>query len=373
MLKSMTVQAQRALLVSILLLVAGCGSGGGDVPAGVTNAVPPAGAGTTTPEAPKEHPLVISVVAGDPVESGSVDGPASVARFHAPDGIAVDSDGNLYVADSANATIRKITPSGQVSTVAGSATLTGADDGAGGAARFWWPGAVAMDATGNLFVTDNMAIRKVSPSGLVSTPATLTLGGLVDGRSMSLHIARGVAVADNGELYVTTWFTTRKLTASGKIMIEGEDPDNQTGISIGTAPPTPPRGIGIDGNGTAYVADVHKTISKIGPDGKLVFVAGTPDSTGASDGTGTAASFTGVSSLATDNAGNLYATDDQLIRKITPAGVVTTIAGTPGSTTFKPGALPGSFAHLNRLAFDKKTGVLYATSGNAVIKIAPGQ
>jgi sugar lactone lactonase YvrE len=371
MFKSTTVPAQRAFVFSILLLLAGCG--GGDAPMADVPKGPPVSAGTTTPEAPKEHPLVISVVAGDPVESGSVDGPASAARFYSPAGIAVDNDGNLYVADTYNSTIRKITPSGQVSTLAGTAGMTGADDGLGGAARFSSPGALAMDAAGNLFVTDNMTIRKVSPSGLVSTAATLTLGGLVDGRSMSLQIARGVAVADNGELYVTTWFTTRKLTASGKIMIEGEDPDKQTGISIGTAPPTPPRGIAIDGNGTVYVADVHKTISKVRPDGKLVFVAGTPDATGAADGTGTAASFTAVSSLATDNAGNLYATDDQLIRKITPAGVVTTIAGTPGSTTFKPGALPGSFAFLNRLAFDKKTGVIYATSGNAVIKIAPGQ
>jgi sugar lactone lactonase YvrE len=367
MFNSTLIRAHRAFVFSTFLLLAGCGGNSGDVAGSPASGQPPVSGGTTVPE----RPLVISVVAGDPVQSGSVDGPASVARFAGPLGIAVDDSGNLYVADGWNHTIRKIAPSGQVSTLAGAVGVGGTEDGQGAAARFSWPYGLTIDAAGNLFVTDNMNIRKVSPSGLVSTAATVVLGGRIDGRSMARFILTGIAVADNGDLYVTNNSTTRKITASGTIMIEGADPASDAYV-IGTGF-TVPRGVAVDRSGTVYVADRNKTVSKVGPDGKLAVLAGTPGTTGDADGTGTAASFMQVDSFATDNTGNLYAADTTLIRKITPAGVVTTFAGTRGSDALKPGALPGSLASINGIAFDKKTGILYATSGHAVIKIAPAQ
>jgi streptogramin lyase len=133
-----------------------------------------------------------------------------------------------------------------------------------------------------------------------------------------------------------------------------------------------PRGITIDASGTVYVADLQGTIAKLGVDGKLATIAGTPGVSGAADGTGAAASFSAVYAMAVDTNGNLYAADyaNHLIRKVNQAGVVTTLAGTRGSLTLQPGPLPGSLAGVSGIAVDKK-GIVYATSGNAVIKITP--
>ncbi|GAB3415393.1 hypothetical protein NX774_20095 [Massilia agilis] len=344
---------RRAFVLTALALLAGCGGGGDSKPAPVVE---------------PEHRLAITVVAGDPIQSGSADGTGGGARFAGPSGIAIGDGGNLYVADTHNNTIRRITPAGQVSTLAGSATAYGSDDGIGAAARFAQPAGLAIDAGGNLFVADYLHVRKVSPAGAVTTIATIPLGTNNDGRSMQQFVAQAVAVAPNGDVYATTGIGTRRITATGTTIIEGVD--TMSGV-FGTRFP-PARGITVDSSGTVYVADLQQAVSKVAADGKLVLVAGTPGQTGDADGTGTAASFNGVTSLATDSAGNLYAADrfNNLIRKITPAGVVTTYAGTRGSATVVPGPLPGSVGPVTSVAVDRKTGAIYATSGNAVIRIA---
>lgn len=352
---STLLEGRRALAISILLLLAGCGGGNGH---------------KKDHKPPAEQAPAISVVAGDPVQSGSADGGARAARFNGPAGIAVDDAGNLYVADEFNRTIRKITPSGQVSTLAGAVGQAGNENGVGGAARFNIPVGLAIDSAGNLFVADGLAIRKVTPAAAVTTPAIIPLGTNIDSRSIQLFTAQGVAVASNGDLYATTGIGTRKISAFGvTTIIEGADTLSDV---FGSRFP-PPRGITIDSNGTVYVADLRNAISKVSGTRSLDLVAGSQGSTGSADGTGAAASFNAVSALATDSAGNLYAADknNNLIRKITPAGVVTTVAGTRGSVTLQTGALPGSLASVTGIAFDKKANVIYATSGNAVIKIAP--
>ena len=118
---------------------------------------------------------VIITLAGSLGSSGSADGTGSAARFNDPSGLAVDTAGNVYVADKGNHTIRKITPAGVVSTMAGSAGLSGSADGTGSAARFWACSGVTVDNVGNVYVADtgNYTIRKISPSGVVTTLAGL--------------------------------------------------------------------------------------------------------------------------------------------------------------------------------------------------------
>jgi len=126
---------------------------------------------------------VVTTFAGTAGQSGSIDGTGSVARFYAPFGITIDSSGNLYVCDYSNHTIRKITPAGMVTTIAGTAGASGITDGTGSAARFNHPIGITIDPSGNLYVCDffNHTIRKITPSGVVTTIAgTAGYAGLTD-------------------------------------------------------------------------------------------------------------------------------------------------------------------------------------------------
>jgi streptogramin lyase len=119
------------------------------------------------------EPYAFSLLAGSAGSLGSNDGTGSAAQFNAPQGAAVDGNGNVYIADTGNNTIRKITPLGVVTTFAGFAGSAGSNDGTGSAARFELPQGVAVDTTGNVYVGDsqNYTIRKITPAGVVSTLA----------------------------------------------------------------------------------------------------------------------------------------------------------------------------------------------------------
>src|SRR2546428_297097 len=120
-------------------------------------------------------PYTFTTLAGQAGSGGSADGTGSAARFSCPTGVATDSSGNVYVADSSNYTIRKITPAGVVTTLAGLAGSYGSADGTGSAARFEVPFGVATDSSGNVYVADggNNTIRKITPAGVVTTLAGL--------------------------------------------------------------------------------------------------------------------------------------------------------------------------------------------------------
>lgn len=148
----------------------------------------------------------LTTVAGIEGSRGSEDGPGQTARFNFPEGLAMDRAGNLYVADSLNHTIRKIAPDGAVTTIAGSPGAIGSNDGAGSAARLNLPAGLAVDDTGNLYVADagNCTVRKVSPAGIVTTVAGsagacgVFIGGALPG---ALHAPRHVALKGN-DLYI---------------------------------------------------------------------------------------------------------------------------------------------------------------------------
>src|SRR5205085_2201186 len=120
-------------------------------------------------------PYTFTTLAGSPGQLGTNNGVGSAARFYHPAGVATDSSGNVYVADTDNNTIRKITAAGVVTTLAGLAGSNGSADGMGSAARFYHPNGVATDSSGNVYVADiyNDTIRKITPAGVVTTLAGL--------------------------------------------------------------------------------------------------------------------------------------------------------------------------------------------------------
>src|ERR1051325_10454962 len=260
------------------LFLAACGGGGdGSSPDGVPT---------------------LALFAGDASSLGSLDATGPAARFNGASAVATDSAGNVYVADSGNHTIRKITPAGVVSTLAGAAGSAGSTDATGAAARFNSPRSVATDNAGNVYVADtgNNTIRSITPTGVVTTLAgTAGMSGSTD--------ASGAAARFNA-----------------------------------------PRGIASDAAGTLYVADSgNNTIRKITPTGAVTTLAGTAGSSGSTDASGAAARFNDPMGIAIDSAANVYVgdTNNNTIRKITAGGSVTTIAGTPQMAGFTPGPLPG--------------------------------
>jgi len=292
--------------------------------------------------------------AGVKESSGTNDGAGSSARFYGPHGTAVDSNGNVYVADTYNDTIRKVTPAGVVTTLAGLAGSSGTNDDTGSAARFNEPNGLAVDGNANVFVADtgNHTIRKITPAGEVTTLAGLAGSpGTADGTGTVARFfnPNGVAVDDGGIVYVADTFNhaIRKITSAGEVTtlagLAGSYGTNDGTSS--TARFFYPDGVAVDSDGNVYVADTNNhTIRKITPAGVVSTLAGLAGVSGTNDGTTSAARFNGPSGVAVDNDRNIYVTDtgNSTIRKIAewvitpcgpvsvPGGLVTTVGGLAG-------------------------------------------
>lgn len=319
---------------------------------------------------------VVTTLAGVAGTSGSSDGNGAAASFDQVAGIAADASGNLYVADSGNSTIRKITPAGAVTTFAGLAGNTGSQDGTGTGASFMYPSGVAFDHTGNLYVADtlNYAIRVITPAGVVTTLAgNPGFSGAADGNgaAATFNWPRALTVDASGNIYVADTFsdTIRKVTPGGAVTTLAGTAGN-AGSSDGSgasASFSNPSGIVVDAAGALYVSDtLNNTIRKISPGGAVSTIAGTAGLMGSADGSGAAARFNAPSGLAIDTAGNLYVADtgNDTIRKITPGGVVSTIAGVAGQGGFVAGSLPGGvYAPIGLTLVGSS---LYITSANGV-------
>ncbi|MBL0153227.1 MAG: IPT/TIG domain-containing protein [Chitinophagaceae bacterium] len=244
---------------------------------------------------------------------GYADGNGTAASFNVPSGVTRDASGNIYVADRDNHRIRKITPAGVVTTFAGSGTA-GFVNGNGTAAQFNQPYSITIDGAGNLYVGDRMnhSIRKITPAGVVSTLAGDGNGGMING------------------------------TGSGARFNE-------------------PLGVAADAAGNVYVADyINSLVRKVTPAGVATTFAGSGGFS-LTDGTGTAASFSGPFGICLDASGNLFIGDynNNAIRKITPAAVVTTVAGN-GSQ----GILDGNGASAR---FNRPAGLIADASGNLIV------
>jgi len=271
----------------------------------------------------------VSTLAGLAGNYGSADGGGATARFYGPQGIAADSAGQLYLADTANSTIRTVTPAGAVSTFAGAPGDFNSFGGAGANAQFCHPEAVAADPGGNLYVADtwNHTIRKITPAGLVSTLAGLAGNlGSVDGTNSKARFYRpaGIAVDSATNLFVADMFnhTLRKITPAGRVTtIAGLS--GVWGSADGTNSAARfylPQGISVAANGDLLVADSgNQTLRRVSPDGTnwvVSTVAGLTGLAGSTNGTGDNARFYFPAAIALDREGYLYVADaaNNLIR-----------------------------------------------------------
>jgi len=261
------------------------------------------------------------VLAGNFGNAGSLNGTGTAARFNGPQGVAVDQNGNVYVADSSSSTIRKITQAGAVTTLAGKANNPGHAEGLGAAARFGWAAGLVADSAGNIYVADggNMEIRKITPAGLVSTLAgSWTTSGTSDGTGSAASFAypNGIAIDSAGNLYVADSpnHTIRKVTLSGVVTTIAGTP----GVSgtddgpVATALFNGPTGVAVDANGNIYVADRdNQAIRKISTAGMVSTIGGTPGTLGCDIGIGGAALFSEPFGIAVGPQGNVYVADTQ--------------------------------------------------------------
>jgi sugar lactone lactonase YvrE len=300
------------------------------------------------------QPYTITTIAGSPTMPGDMDGTNANAQFTAPTGLAQDSSRNLFVADG-NA-LRRVSPVGTnwvVTTLAGSILIHGSNDGTNGVAKFDDPLGLAVDPLGNIFVADtlNNAIRKVTPVGtnwVVKTIAGVAgrlNAGWADGTNTDARFANpdGIALDPAGNLYVAdSWSNVvRKVTPSGTNWVVSTIAGlpGVSGSANGSntiARFNSPIAIVADSTGALYVSDFgNNTIRKLvqyGTNWAVTTVAGLAGSSGTADGLGSAARFFLPQGIAVDNYQYLYVADSGnfTIRRITPAGMVSTIAGLPG-------------------------------------------
>ncbi len=315
---------------------------------------------------------VVSTLAGTG-STGSANGPGITASFTYPTGIAVDGSGNIYVADEGDDLIRKITPGGGlVTTLAGQAGVAGAANGMGTTATFNSPWGVAVDSSGNVYVADegNNMIREITPAGQVSTLAGSGYSGSANGTGTgsSFDAPTGVAVDSSGNVYVADEGNDliRKITSGGVVSTLA----GQAGVAgatngTGTAASfNNPFGIAVNpASEISFVGDTGNELTRETTSGGVVStLAGQAGAAGATNGTGTAASFNNPTGIALDSSGNVYVADEKnnLIREITSGGVVSTLAGQAGVTGTANGS--GTMA-----SFDNPYGVAVDGSGNVYV------
>jgi DNA-binding beta-propeller fold protein YncE len=328
----------------------------------------------------------VSTLAGAAMQFGSADGTGDKARFYLPSGITSDGAGNLFIADTFNHTVRRVeVVTGKVTTMAGAPEETGNRDGAGAAARFFYPTDIASDGAGNLFIADGhgQTIRKlVLATGEVTTYAGVAeRPGNTDGerRAARFDGLHGMVSDGGGSLFVADSEnrTIRKIAmATGWVSLFAGSP-GKADSDDGTGPAARfryPYGLVHDQAGNLLVSDAdnHAIRKVVIATGEVSTLAGSAEHGGSRDGIGAAARFDRPSGVASDGAGNLLLADSEnhAIRKINVAtGEVSTLAGSPGQRGSQDGI--GSAARFSiptGVAFDGAGNLLVADSGNRTLR-----
>lgn len=310
-------------------------------------------------------PYVTSTLAGSG-SAGATDGMGVNASFNSPRGCAVDALGNIYVADTVGNRIRKVTPGGQVTTLAGNGDTAFAD-GLGTSATFYSPRGVAVDSAGNVYVADSAhnRIRKIDTSRNVTTVAGNDTAGTADGTGTSafFNYPKGVVLDAFGNLFVldSNNHRIRKIDPNKVVTTFAGSGSPGTADGTGAAASfNTPFALTMDAWGNLFVADeINHRIRKVTPGGGVSTFAGN-GATAITDGTGTSATFHNPAGIAIDLQGNLYVADyyDNRIRKISPTGVVRTIAGTDALGTADGTGIAATFTNPCGIAVDSQ-GNLY--------------
>ena len=307
--------------------------------------------------------VIVTTFAGDGTDA-YLDGPLLSAQFHTPIDIAISSDGILYVADYNGRRIRKIS-GGQVSVLAGDGNF-GSRDGAGDTAQFVDPYRIEAAPEGNIFVMDqaDSRVRRITASGIVSTYAGTGVAGFKDG-DVSVALFRegmgGIAVGSQGDIYVddTNNGRIRKISAAGQVStFAGKASKGFVDGDTSVAEFLNPNAILFDKQGNMYVADNgNYCIRKITPAGKVSRFTGTA-TVGTADGGPGIAQFHYIYDMVLDKDGNLLLSDGDRIRKVTPSGEVSTIAGS--TTGYADGDGPEA-------KFNYPAGLAIDTDGNLYV------
>ena len=319
-------------------------------------------------------PYTFSLLAGS--TPGSADGTGSAALFNGISALSLDSNGTLYVADDGNHTVRKVTPEGIVTTLAGSPGIAGSSDGTGSAASFNEINSIAVDQSGNVYVGDTYSVRKISPAGVTSTLAGGPVAGGSDGVGSSAQFGfiRGLAVDPSGNVLVADSGTAsggaiRKVSPSGTVTtLAGMS--GQAGDVDGTGTAArfgPLYCLAMDQSGNLYTLDiVTYTIRRITPGGIVTTVAGKRGIALSADGTGSNATFGPLGGMSADANGNLYVTDSSpgTVRRITSAEVATTLGGFPNDFVLSEGTGPNAL-------FEYPTGIAATPSGTVYVADGP--
>jgi hypothetical protein len=331
---------------------------------------------------------LIEKVAGTAELSGysGDNGPATVCRFDKPRGVTIDAAGAIYIADNYNHAIRKISPNGTITAFAGTGSSGySGDGGSAAAAKLRYPLGAAVDGSGTVYIADtnNHCIRKVSAVGIITTVAGTGDSGYSGDNgpatSAELYYPAAVVLDGTGGFYIADRYNhrIRKVAANGIITtVAGTGNSGYSGDNgpASAAEIDSPYGIALDKNGSVYIADSrNERIRKVDTAGIITTVAGNGSAGYAGDnGPAVSAKLSNPLGVAVDDKGTLYIADcnNDRIRKVDAAGTITTLAGT-GSSGYSGDNGPAASAQLNDphgIAVDSRGSVYFADVRNEVIR-----